>query len=58
MEDIINVVSRVARVDSTVLLRGESGTGEELMARAIHFESERRENPFIAVICLNLAGDL
>ncbi|GAN31850.1 MAG: sigma-54-dependent Fis family transcriptional regulator [Candidatus Brocadia sp. AMX2] len=58
MEYIIEVVSRVSRVDSTVLLRGESGTGKELVARAIHFDSNRRENPFIVVSCPNLAGDL
>ena len=58
MEEVINVVSRVSKVDSTVLLRGESGTGKELVARAIHFESDRRENPFVVVSCPNLAGDL
>lgn len=58
MEDIIDIVSRVSRVDSTVLLRGESGTGKELVARAIHFDSNRRENPFVVVSCPNLAGDL
>ncbi|NUO08655.1 MAG: sigma-54-dependent Fis family transcriptional regulator [Candidatus Brocadia sp.] len=58
MEEIIAVISRVSRVDSTVLLRGESGTGKELVARAIHFDSGRRESPFIVVSCPNLAGDL
>lgn len=58
MEEIIDIVSRVSRVDSTVLLRGESGTGKELVARAIHFDSNRRENPFVVVSCPNLAGDL
>lgn len=58
MEGIIDIVSRVSRVDSTVLLRGESGTGKELVARAIHFDSNRRENPFVVVSCPNLAGDL
>jgi two-component system NtrC family response regulator len=58
MEDVIDMVSRVSRVDSTVLLRGESGTGKELVARAIHFDSNRRESPFVVVSCPNLAGDL
>lgn len=58
MEEIIDIISRVSRVDSTVLLRGESGTGKELVARAIHFDSNRRENPFVVVSCPNLAGDL
>lgn len=58
MEEILDIVSRVSRVDSTVLLRGESGTGKELVARAIHFHSNRREEPFVVVSCPNLAGDL
>ncbi len=58
MGEVIDLVSRVSRVDSTVLLRGESGTGKELVARAVHFDSNRRENPFVVVSCPNLAGDL
>lgn len=58
MEEILDIISRVSRVDSTVLLRGESGTGKELAARAIHFHSNRREEPFIVVCCPNLAGEL
>lgn len=58
MGEILDIVSRVSRVDSTVLLRGESGTGKELVARAIHFHSNRREEPFVVVSCPNLAGDL
>ena len=42
---------RIARNDASVLILGESGTGKELFARAIHFESKRRENPFIAINC-------
>lgn len=58
MEDVMDTVFRVSRVDSTVLIRGESGTGKELVARAIHFNSERRENPFVVVSCPNLTGEL
>ena len=58
MEDIIKDISRVSKVDATVLIRGESGTGKELVARAIHFESNRRENPFVVVSCPNLAREL
>lgn len=58
MEDVIDMVSRISRLHTTVLIRGESGTGKELVARAIHFDSDRRENPFVVVSCPNLSGDL
>jgi DNA-binding NtrC family response regulator len=44
-------VQRVAGTDSTVLLLGESGTGKELFARAVHYLSNRREQPFVALNC-------
>ncbi len=44
-------IEKVAKGDSTVLLRGESGTGKELVARAIHLRSTRSEKPFIAINC-------
>ena len=46
-------IARVAPTNATVLVRGESGSGKELVARAIHFSSPRREGPFI---CLNCAA--
>jgi transcriptional regulator with GAF, ATPase, and Fis domain len=51
MRRVIEFIGRVARGDSTVLIRGESGTGKELVARAIHAGGERLEKPFIAVNC-------
>jgi transcriptional regulator with GAF, ATPase, and Fis domain len=51
MRRVSEFIGRVARGDSTVLIRGESGTGKELVARAIHANSERLDNPFVAVNC-------
>jgi len=51
MEEVMNLVARVASSSSTVLIRGESGTGKELIANAIHYASPRAEKPFIKVSC-------
>lgn len=51
-------IERVAATDAPVLLRGETGSGKELAARAIHHLSDRREAPFRAVNCATLTGDL
>jgi len=51
MRDILEVVSRLAQVDSTTLITGESGTGKELIAETIHSYSARKEEPFIRVNC-------
>ncbi len=52
------VLARVAPTDSTVLIEGESGTGKELAARAIHFNSQRREGPLVKVDCTGLNENL
>jgi DNA-binding NtrC family response regulator len=51
MKDVIRQIQRVADTDVTVLLQGESGTGKELAARALHFNSSRKDRPFVAVSC-------
>jgi transcriptional regulator with GAF, ATPase, and Fis domain len=51
MRGVQNFIGRVARSDSTVLVRGESGTGKELVARAIHRNSTRADKPFVAINC-------
>jgi transcriptional regulator with GAF, ATPase, and Fis domain len=51
MRRVRDFIGRVAKGDSTVLIRGESGTGKELVARAIHADSLRPERPFVAINC-------
>lgn len=51
MQKMFDVIKKVARYKSTVLITGESGTGKELVARALHYNSERSQNPFIPVNC-------
>jgi len=51
MQSVREAIRRVAPLDVTVVLRGESGTGEELAARAIHTASRRRAGPFLALNC-------
>jgi DNA-binding NtrC family response regulator len=51
MQRIFQLIAKVAVTGSTVLITGESGTGKELVAKAIHFNSPRKEQPFIIVDC-------
>lgn len=58
MNSIFQMMGKIARVDGTVLITGESGTGKELVARAIHFNSPRKEGPFVVVNCGAIPKDL
>ncbi len=58
MARIAETVERVAPSAATVLLLGETGTGKEVIARAIHMKSPRHEHPFVAVNCAVLKGEL
>ncbi|MFM1769418.1 MAG: hypothetical protein RJA22_1947 [Verrucomicrobiota bacterium] len=58
MQRVFRMIERVADTDSTVLILGESGTGKELVARALHFNSRRRNAPFIPVNCAALPENL
>ena len=51
IQRVVAMARRVAASDATVLIRGESGVGKELFARAIHEASERRDKPFVAINC-------
>jgi two-component system NtrC family response regulator len=55
---VLDAAARAAQSDSTVLIRGETGTGKELLARAIHFNSPRREGPFVVINCGAIPRDL
>ncbi|MGV3531506.1 MAG: sigma-54-dependent transcriptional regulator [Chthoniobacteraceae bacterium] len=58
MQDIYNLIAKVADTDSTILIQGESGTGKELVARALHFNSNRQHQPFVAINCSALPENL
>jgi transcriptional regulator with PAS, ATPase and Fis domain len=58
MLEVYKLVARVSAGKSTVLLEGESGTGKELIARAIHYNSPRRDKPFVPVNCAALPEPL
>ena len=58
MVELYKLISRVAQVDSTVLITGESGTGKELVARTIHYNSPRNAKPFLAINCGALSEEL
>ncbi|HEX5750830.1 MAG TPA: sigma-54 dependent transcriptional regulator [Archangium sp.] len=58
MQEAHRLLEQAARLDITVLLTGETGTGKELAARAVHLNSARREKPFVAVNCGALPAEL
>jgi two-component system response regulator PilR (NtrC family) len=51
MQQLLNMIRRVAPADSTILITGESGTGKELVAQAIHLQSKRAKGPFVSINC-------
>jgi len=58
MQQMYELIEKVAPTPSSVLITGESGTGKELVAKAIHYNSPRADKPFITVNCAALAENL
>jgi Nif-specific regulatory protein len=58
IKEVETQIARVAGTNATVLIRGESGVGKELVARAIHYSSQRREGPFVCLNCAALSETL
>jgi transcriptional regulator with GAF, ATPase, and Fis domain len=58
MVAILKLVAQIADTDATVLIHGESGTGKELVARALHFNSSRKDKPFVPINCGALPENL
>ena len=58
MQEVYDLIRRVAPTTATVLIRGKSGTGKELVARALHFNGPRKEGPFVPVNCSALPENL
>ncbi|HWQ26876.1 MAG TPA: sigma-54 dependent transcriptional regulator [Chlorobaculum sp.] len=58
MEQVFEMIRKVADTEATVLITGESGTGKELVARAIHAGSSRRDAPFVTINCAAIPRDL
>ena len=58
MQHAVDMAKKVAATDTTVLLTGETGTGKEVFAQAIHYESNRSQKPFVAINCSALGKEL
>ncbi len=58
MKKIYEIISNVSNTEATILIQGETGTGKELVARAIHYNSRRKDYPFVKVDCASLAEAL
>jgi DNA-binding NtrC family response regulator len=58
IQEVFDTIRMVSRTQSSVLVIGESGTGKELVARAIHYESDRAERPFVTVDCATIPPEI
>lgn len=58
IKKVFEQIKNIGRLDCTVLIEGDTGTGKELVARALHYESSRKDKPFIAVNCAGLTDSI
>ena len=58
MDEVFDMIDKVAQTSSSILITGESGTGKELVAKAIHNKSQRSQNPFVAMNCASIPTEL
>lgn len=58
MRKVINLAIRVAKVNSTVLIQGQSGVGKGVLSKLIHNHSDRKEGPFIKIDCGSIPENL
>lgn len=58
LKSVLNICEKASKSTSTVLIRGESGTGKELIAKAIHYNSDRKDKPFVRVNCAAIPENL
>ncbi|MDT7042506.1 sigma 54-interacting transcriptional regulator [Candidatus Nitronereus thalassa] len=58
MQEVYRQIQNLSQVETTVLIEGETGTGKELVARALHYSSPRKDKPFLAVNCAGLTESL
>jgi two-component system response regulator AtoC len=58
MQEVFSMMEKVVNSESTVLIQGGSGTGKELVAKAIHYNGPRKDKPFVAINCAAIPGEL
>ncbi len=58
MQDVYDLIEKIADTDSTILITGESGTGKEVIAKTIHYNSSRSDGPFVPINCAAIPKDL
>ena len=58
MQEVFDTIRMVSKTQSSILIFGESGTGKELAARAVHYESDRAEHPFVTIDCATIPPEI